>query len=109
MTTVQVYPLMVKPKDFYTYGSPNDHFPLNKGELELYRVLLYGEPGGELNKTGVNLNNGIYYGYTSPWGYNNAYSLRMARLLTTLTDKQIGGLVEMYTLRLTHPTIRLQT
>ena len=35
---------------------------------------------------------GIYYGYTSSWGYNNAYSLRMAGLLTTLTDKQIGGL-----------------
>lgn len=93
MTTVQVYPLMVEPKDFYPYGSPKESFPLNKNELELYRVLLYGDTGSELNKSGGKLNNGIYYGYMSPWGYNNAYSLRLALLLTKLADKEpIGGL-----------------
>lgn len=93
MTTVQVYPLMVEPKDFYPYGSPKEPFPLNKNELELYRVLLYGDTGGELKNKGGARNNGIYYGYMSPWGYNNAYSLRMVLLLTKLADKEpIGGL-----------------
>ncbi|KAF0144476.1 MAG: hypothetical protein FD156_1780 [Nitrospirae bacterium] len=93
MTTVQVHPLMVEVKDFYPYGSPKESFPLNKNELELYRVLLYGDTGNELNKSGGKLNNGIYYGYASPWGYNNAYSLGMVLLLTKLADKEpIGGL-----------------
>jgi len=92
MTTAQVYPLMVRPIDFYTYGSPNDPFPVKKDELELYRILLYGDLGNKIDKTGVKLNNGIFYNYMSPWGYNNAYPLRLASLLTKLTDKQIGGL-----------------
>jgi hypothetical protein len=89
MTTVQVYPLMVKPKDFYPFGSPKASFPLNKRELEMYRVLLYGELSDKLNKTAVRRNNGIYYGYMSPWGYNNAYSSSYSLFLDKLTNQGI--------------------
>ena len=85
MTTVQVYPLMVNSKDFYTYGNPKELFPISEDDLKLYRVLLSGE------HSGVKLNNGIYYNYMSPWGYNNAYSLRLAILLTNLTGQGLPG------------------
>lgn len=86
MTTVQTYPLMVEPKHYYTYGSPKNHLPLEKSELQQYRVIL----GGKENITGRvtdKLNQGIIYGYMSPWGYSNTFSSRLALLL----DKLGGG------------------
>lgn len=68
MTKVQVYPLMVKPKDYYTYGNPINPFPLSKHDLEQYRVVLseIEDKGGVAPFGAKEANQGIVYGYMSP-------------------------------------------
>lgn len=92
MTKVQVYPLMVKPRDYYTYGKPNNPFPLPKDDLEQYRVVLSELDPKILAPFGAKeVNQGIIYGYMSPWGYNNAFSSRFYFLLKELSGEYSGG------------------
>lgn len=95
MTKVQVYPLMVKPKDYYTYGNPINPFPLSKHDLEQYRVVLskIEDKGGVAPFGAKEANQGIVYGYMSPWGYNNAFSSRLSFLLKKLSGEYSGGYI----------------
>lgn len=89
MTKVQAYPLMVKPMDYYTYGKSNNPFPLSKADLEQYRVVLSELDVNNAIPFGAKeANQGMIYGYTSPWGYRSAYSSRFSFLLDKLS---IGG------------------
>ena len=89
MTKVQAYPLMVKPMDYYTYGKSNNPFPLSKDDLEQYRVVLSELEANKAIPFGAKeANQGMIYGYTSPWGYRSVYSSRLSFLLDKLS---IGG------------------
>lgn len=86
MTTVQRYPLMVSLKNYYTYGIPRNSFPLSKVDLEQYRVVLPDIEVSRLAPLGAQeANQGMIYGYMSPWGYRSAFSSRLVFLLNRLS------------------------
>lgn len=84
MANVQVYPLMVKTKDYYTYGKPKGNFLL-KDFTEQYRVVFSDIEGNRPAPPGAKeANQGVVYDYMSPWGYRSAFSSRYLFLLDKL-------------------------
>lgn len=92
MTTAQDYPLMVKPKDYYTYGDPKAFPPQIKSYLDQYRVVVSETKDNTTNNPGAReANQGMVYGYMSPWGYRSAFSSRLAFLLNKLSGMDASG------------------
>ncbi len=93
MTKVQNYPLMVKSRDYYTYGNPDKSFQLSEDDLKQYRIVLSNVINASDSKApygAMEANQGIVYGYMSPWGYNNAYSSRLFFLNKTVCNECVS-------------------
>jgi hypothetical protein len=91
---VQVNPLMISPtQSFFAFDQINRPLPVSQTNLDEFRLVVK-EPTpsrspSESPAWAKESNQGVIYGYNTPWGYANAYSIRYATLVNALsTDSQ---------------------